>query len=249
MRQGVFTVEKNEAIADCTYRMRLSGDTGAIERPGQFINIAIAEFYLRRPISVMDWDESGVDIIYKVVGRGTEAMSQMKSGTELDVLTGLGNGYDIAPAKGKRILLAGGGCGVPPLIGLARRLKAAGESFSAAIGFETKSAVFGLDELQVESAFVGLSCADGSAGVRGFVTDVMQKMDYDYYFACGPEPMLKVVHAMGKEGQLSFEERMGCGFGICMGCSCKTLTGYKRICTEGPVMHSKEVRFDGRFIE
>ena len=233
-------IGKNALLAPDVYEMTLVGDASAIAAPGQFINIRLNGLYLRRPISVCDWGEGWIRIIYKVVGKGTAQMAQMAPGQKLDVLTGLGNGYDLAPARGKRIALVGGGVGIPPLYGLAKRL--GGEAFCCVLGFNRASEIFYAEEF-AQYGKVILTTADGSAGVRGFVTDALRQLDYDYYFACGPEPMLRAVHALGKEGQLSFEARMGCGFGACMGCSCETLAGPKRICVDGPVMRSGEVRF------
>lgn len=233
-------IGKNALLAPDVYEMTLVGDASAITAPGQFINIRLDGLYLRRPISVCDWGEGWIRVIYKVVGKGTAQMAQMTPGQKLDVLTGLGNGYDLAPARGKRIALVGGGVGIPPLYGLAKRL--GGEAFCCALGFNRASEIFYAEEF-AQYGKVVLTTADGSAGVRGFVTDALRQLDYDYYFACGPEPMLRAVHALGREGQLSFEARMGCGFGACMGCSCETLAGPKRICVDGPVMRSGEVRF------
>ena len=233
-------IGKNALLAPDVYEMTLVGDASAITAPGQFINIRLDGLYLRRPISVCDWGKGWIRVIYKVVGKGTAQMAQMTPGQKLDVLTGLGNGYDLAPARGKRIALVGGGVGIPPLYGLAKRL--GGEAFCCVLGFNRASEIFYAEEF-AQYGKVVLTTADGSAGVRGFVTDALRQLDYDYYFACGPEPMLRAVHALGKEGQLSFEARMGCGFGACMGCSCETLAGPKRICVDGPVMRSGEVRF------
>lgn len=233
-------IGKNALLAPDVYEMTLVGDASAITAPGQFINIRLDGLYLRRPISVCDWGEGWIRVIYKVVGKGTAQMAQMTPGQKLDVLTGLGNGYDLAPARGKRIALVGGGVGIPPLYGLAKWL--GGEAFCCVLGFNRASEIFYAEEF-AQYGKVVLTTADGSAGVRGFVTDALRQLDYDYYFACGPEPMLRAVHALGKEGQLSFEARMGCGFGACMGCSCETLAGPKRICVDGPVMRSGEVRF------
>jgi len=236
----VLEIGKNALLAPDVYEMTLVGDASAITAPGQFINIRLDGLYLRRPISVCDWGEGWIRVIYKVVGKGTAQMAQMTPGQKLDVLTGLGNGYDLAPARGKRIALVGGGVGIPPLYGLAKRL--GGEAFCCVLGFNRASEIFYAEEFARYGKVI-ITTADGSAGVRGFVTDALRQLDYDYYFACGPEPMLRAVHALGKEGQLSFEARMGCGFGACMGCSCETLAGPKRICVDGPVMRSGEVRF------
>ena len=244
-----YRIRYNSQIADRTYRMRLSGDTGDIKAPGQFINIALPGFYLRRPISVCDWDQEGLDIIYKVVGDGTRLMSELSEGFELDVLTGLGNGFDLsAVKKGETALLVGGGVGVPPLYGLAKRLMAEGVSVKAVLGFNESSQMFFEKEFSELGAEVHITTVDGSAGIKGFVTDAMKELSFDHYYCCGPMPMLRAVHRLcrekGAEGELSFEARMGCGFGACMGCSMETLSGTKRICKDGPVFKSGEVSFD-----
>ena len=225
--------------------MILEGDTQWIKRPGQFVNIELEGLYLRRPISICDWDDKTITIIYKVVGKGTEQMSQMQPGVELDVLTGLGNGFNPEPAVATtKSLLVGGGVGVPPLYHLAKVLLAAGRKVSVVLGFNTAAEVFYADEFRALGADVYVSTADGSMGVKGFVTDAIREaaIDFDYFYSCGPLPMLKALcGCTDKPGELSFEERMGCGFGACMGCSCKTLTGNKRICKEGPVMRREEI--------
>ena len=225
--------------------MILEGDTQWIKRPGQFVNIELEGLYLRRPISICDWDDKTITIIYKVVGKGTEQMSQMQPGVELDVLTGLGNGFNPEPAvDNAKSLLVGGGVGVPPLYHLAKVLLAAGRKVSVVLGFNTAAEVFYAEEFRALGADVYVSTADGSMGVKGFVTDAIREaaIDFDYFYSCGPLPMLKALcGCTDKPGELSFEERMGCGFGACMGCSCKTLTGNKRICKEGPVMRREEI--------
>lgn len=241
MKQTIFTIQENTALTKSVFRMVLSGDTAEITRPGQFVNILLDGFYLRRPISVCDRTTDTLTLIYKTVGRGTEKMSTMHPGERLDILTGLGNGYDLS-LSGERPLLLGGGVGVPPLYLLAKDLIAQGKKVSVVLGFNTKDEVFYENEFRSLGASVTVATADGSYGVRGFVTDVMQNTEYTYFYTCGPEPMLKAVyHGSVTEGQFSFEERMGCGFGACMGCSCKTLTGNKRICKEGPVMKKEEI--------
>ena len=242
MNRQIYTVRQNFELCRDVYKMVLSGDCSSLVRPGQFINIKIDGLYLRRPISVCDWNGDTLEIIYKVVGRGTEKMSHMQPGQTLDILCGLGNGFDFAEAKGKKSVLIGGGVGVPPLIGLARKMAAAGcAPVAAVLGFSDKGAAFGADEFEKLGIPAKISTVDGSAGTKGFVTDILKSMDYDYYLACGPQAMLAAVHGLGREGQLSFEERMGCGFGACMGCSCKTLVGNKRVCVDGPVFKSSEV--------
>ena len=241
MKQSIFTVTENTPLTKTVYRMCLAGDTSDITVSGQFVNLLLDGFYLRRPISVCDRAEGLLTIIYKVVGKGTAKMSAMQAGEQLDVLTGLGNGYDLS-TSGDRPLLLGGGVGVPPMYLLAKDLIAQGKLVSVILGFNTKDEIFYEDEFRALGADVTVSTADGSYGVKGFVTDAMQQMDYTYFYTCGPEPMLKAVwNASKTSGQFSFEERMGCGFGACMGCSCKTITGYKRICKDGPVMRKEEI--------
>ena len=238
----VFEIISNEKIAESTYKMVLSGDTRYITNEGQFVNIALDGLYLRRPISVHDWNENTLVIIYKVVGRGTEQMAEMKKGEKLDILTGLGNGYTVT--EHKNVAVIGGGVGVPPLYALAKKLKKEGKNVTAILGFNSADQVFCKEDFEKVCDKVVVTTVDGSVGVKGFVTTPLADMNIEYFYACGPEPMLKALHKTGIEGQMSFEERMGCGFGACMGCSCKTLTGYKRICVEGPVMLTSEVTFD-----
>lgn len=242
MKQSVFQIKENVNIAKNVFRMTLAGDTSDITASGQFVNIKLDGFYLRRPISVCDVREDGeLTLIYKVVGVGTEKMSEMTTGEELDILTGLGNGYDLT-LSGERTLLVGGGVGVPPMYMLAKELIKEGKKVSVILGFNTKDEVFYEEEFRALGASVEVTTVDGSYGTKGFVTQAMDKLDFTYFYTCGPEPMLRAVcEATDKSGQLSFEERMGCGFGACMGCSCKTLTGYKRICKDGPVMKKEEI--------
>lgn len=242
-KKGIYKILDNKALTRDVWRMVLHGDTQWISRPGQFVNIEIEGLYLRRPISICDWDEQTITIIYKVVGRGTQLMSQMVVGTELDLLTGLGNGFD-ADVPTEKPLLVGGGVGVPPLYRLAKELIARGRKVSVVLGFNTASEVFYADEFRALGIDVYVSTADGTAGVRGFVTDAIKEksIDFDFFYSCGPLPMLKALCGVTNvSGELSFEERMGCGFGACMGCSCKTLTGNKRICKDGPVMKREEI--------
>ena len=240
MKNTVFTITKNTSLTSNVYKMTLKGDTEGI-RCGQFVNIKLDGLYLRRPISVCDCEGDILTIIYKVVGRGTEQMSGMSEGEELDLLTGLGNGYNTTPS-GERPLLLGGGVGVPPLYMLCKKLISEGKKPTVILGFNKADEVFCEDEFKALGADVIVCTADGSYGVKGFVTTAMEGIDYTYFYTCGPEPMLKAVYkATTTEGQMSFEERMGCGFGACMGCSCKTITGYKRICKEGPVMQKGDI--------
>ena len=244
MKQSIFTILSNEALTDSVYKMVLGGDTSAITAPGQFVNILLDGLYLRRPISVCDYDESTLTLVYKVVGKGTEQMSQKTVGEKLDILTGLGNGYDLS-LSGDCPVLLGGGVGVPPLYNLAKKLLAAGKQVSVILGFNTKSEIFYEEEFKELGCAVTVTTVDGSYGVHGFVTTALESLDYTYFYTCGPEPMLKAIYKASKtSGQMSFEERMGCGFGACMGCSCKTLTGNKRICKEGPVMKKEEILWE-----
>ena len=243
MKQSLFSIVSNTPLTDSVYKMVLSGDTSAITAPGQFVNIQLTGKFLRRPISVCDYDAQTLTIVYKVVGKGTEQMASMTAGETLDILTGLGNGYDLAPA-GDRPVLLGGGVGVPPLYHLAKRLLALGKEVTVVLGFNTASEIFYEKEFQALGCKVFVTTVDGSYGKQGFVTDALPE-DYTYFYTCGPEPMLKAVYrTTNTSGQMSFEQRMGCGFGACMGCSCKTLTGNKRICKEGPVMRKEEILWE-----
>jgi dihydroorotate dehydrogenase electron transfer subunit len=240
MKQELFTIKENYPLTDSVYLMKLIGDTEGIIA-GQFVNIKIDGLYLRRPISVCDSEDGELTLIYKVVGIGTEAMSGMREGEALDILTGLGNGYDLT-ASGEHPLLVGGGVGTPPLYKLAKELTAMGKKVTVILGFNTKSEVFYEKEFEALGATVKVCTVDGSYGIRGFVTDAMKDLDYTYFYSCGPEPMLKALYrASVSDGEMSFEERMGCGFGACMGCSCKTVSGNKRICKEGPVLTKEDI--------
>ena len=243
MKQGLFEIISNTALTESVFKMVLEGDTSAITASGQFVNILLEGLYLRRPISVCDYDDATLTIIYKVVGKGTEQMSKMAPGKKLDILTGLGNGYDLT-LSGDHPVLLGGGVGVPPMYNLAKKLKAEGKTVSVILGFNTASEVFYEEEFKALGCDVTVTTVDGSKGKKGFVTDAFPE-NYTYFYTCGPEPMLKAVYkASATSGQMSFEKRMGCGFGACMGCSCKTLTGYKRICKEGPVMKKEEILWE-----
>ena len=240
MKQSVFEIISNRALTGDVYKMVLGGDTSAIAASGQFVNIKLEGLFLRRPISVCDYDGETLTLIYKVVGKGTEQLSAMKAGEKLDILTGLGNGYDLTLSGDKPVLL-GGGVGVPPMYNLAKKLCGMGKSVSVILGFNTAREIFYEEEFKALGCQVTVTTVDGSYGAKGFVTDALPE-GYTYFYTCGPEPMLKAVHrATVTSGEMSFEERMGCGFGACMGCSCKTLTGYKRICKEGPVMKKEEI--------
>lgn len=241
MKQGIYTILRQEPIAEKVFRMVLEGDTSAITAPGQFVNILLEGKYLRRPISICDWNDRELTLIYKVVGGGTEQMSQMQPGACLDLLVGLGNGYR-TEGCGARPLLIGGGVGVPPLYGLCKKLISEGKKPRVILGFNSAQEVFLMEEFAALGAAVAVTTADGSVGLKGFVTDAMKGMDYDYFYTCGPEGMFRAIEKIAvTSGQFSFEERMGCGFGACMGCSCKTKYGYKRICKEGPVLEREEI--------
>ncbi len=241
MIQTFLTVEKNYKIAKNTYLMTLIGDISAITAPGQFVNIKLDGKYLRRPISVCDAEGEKLTIIYKTVGAGTEQMSLMEKGQKLDVLVGLGNGYD-TEKSGDAPLLIGGGVGVPPMYLLAKKLISEGKKVKVILGFGSKDEVFAENEFKALGAEVYVATADGSYGAKGFVTDVMTDLTYSYFYTCGPEPMFRAIENVAKtSGQFSFEERMGCGFGACMGCSCETKYGNKRICRDGPVLEREEI--------
>ncbi|MBR7092727.1 MAG: dihydroorotate dehydrogenase electron transfer subunit [Clostridia bacterium] len=245
MKDGIYTIAENSLIAAGVYKLRLVGDVSEIRKPGQFINIRLPGFYLRRPLSVCDVDHGAgcVTVVYKVVGKGTQALSQLGTGETLQVLSGLGNGYDVSVA-GDKPLLIGGGAGVPPLYFLAKTLKDMGKDVAVVLGFNTKDEVFLEKEFRALGCRVTVTTVDGSYGVKGFVTDALPAA-YSCFYTCGPEPMLKAVWKTAQTGgQFSLEERMGCGFGACMGCSCRTKTGYKRICKEGPVFNKEEILWE-----
>ena len=240
MKQEILTITENSPVTESVWRMRLGAPGLEEQKPGGFVNIRLDGLYLRRPISVFDSEPGRLTILYKVVGRGTEQMKDLEPGAQLDVLTGLGNGYDLSKA-GDRPLLLGGGVGVPPLYLLAKKLRAEGKTVTAVLGFNTAAEVFAEEEFRALGCSVTVTTADGGYGVKGFVTDALPQ-EYSYFYTCGPELMLRAVYrAVKTSGQFSFEERMGCGFGACMGCSCKTITGYKRICREGPVLEKEEI--------
>ena len=260
-KKNTYRVLNNRRIAADTYRMVLLGDTQYLKEPGQFINIRLDGFYLRRPISVCDWDKESITIIYKTVGQGTKQLAQFLGGEQLDVLTGLGNGFSTGLLRRKesaeqgntarqsgrppRAAVIGGGVGVPPLYALTKKLKQEGTDVIVVLGFNTEDQIFAYRDFTDLGVPVCVTTVDGSVGIKGFVTDALKNIDYDYYYTCGPEPMLRAVWKLGQErgisGELSFEARMGCGFGACMGCSCETIAGPKRICVDGPVMKSSEV--------
>lgn len=241
MNQVMMKITDNKKIAEKTYFMSLEGDSSAITKPGQFINIKLDGFFLRRPISVCDCENGKLSIIYKVVGNGTKEMSELPVGAELDILSGLGNGYDTSKS-GDCPVLIGGGVGVPPMYMLCKKLVSEGKKATVILGFNSEKEVFGVDEFKATGAEVYVTTADGSVGTKGFVTDVLKNLDYTYFYTCGPMPMFKAIESIAKtSGQYSFEERMGCGFGACMGCTCKTKYGNKRICKDGPVLEREEI--------
>ena len=241
MKQSIFTIVSNTALTDVVYKMVLEGDTSAIGGCGQFVDLRLPEKYLRRPISVCDYDETTLTLIYKVVGSGTEIMASLPVGTKRDILTGLGNGYDTS-RSGQSPVLVGGGVGVPPMYNLCKKLIAEGKEPQVVLGFNTASEIFLADEFRALGAKVYVATADGSVGTRGFVTDVIKDLTYSYFYSCGPMPMFRAMEkVMQTSGQYSFEERMGCGFGACMGCTIQTRSGYKRVCKDGPVFFREEV--------
>ena len=244
MRQEYLTILENRPLTEAMWKLVLRGNVDAVTTPGQFVNLKLDGLYLRRPISVCDKDDDTITLLYKVVGHGTAQMTTLEPGEILDVLLGLGNGYDL-DASGDMPLLLGGGAGVPPMYWLCRELLAQGKHPTVILGFNTQDEVYYEDEFRALGAEVIVTTADGSYGIKGFVTDAMEGLEDRYFYICGPEPMLKAVYKKSRaSGQLSFEARMGCGFGACMGCSCKTITGYKRICKEGPVLRKEEILWD-----
>lgn len=241
MTQGLYEIIKNDALTSTVYKMVIKGDTSAVTASGQFVNLKLEGKFLRRPISICDYDDATITLVYKVVGEGTEQMADMKSGETLDVLVGLGNGYSLDKC-GDKPLLIGGGVGIPPLYNLCKKLLAMGKTCTVILGFNNSDEIFLENDFKALGANVIVTTVDGSYGIKGFVTDAMRELDYTYFFTCGPMPMFKAIEATAvTSGQYSFEERMGCGFGACMGCSCKTKYGNKRICKDGPVLEREEI--------
>ena len=241
-KRGIYEILSNEKIAKDVYKMILNGDTSDIKYPGQFINIKIDDLYLRRPISVCDYDDNCITIIFKVVGHGTEKMAEMKVGKKLDILTGLGNGF-FTDRSGDNPLLVGGGVGTPPMYRLCKDLINEGKKPVVVLGFNSKEDVFFEEEFKKLGAEVYVSTVDGTYGTKGFVTDIIKTLNgYTYHYACGPLPMLKALYNTAEgDGEYSFEERMGCGFGACMGCTVKVKDGFKRVCKDGPVLRKEEI--------
>jgi dihydroorotate dehydrogenase electron transfer subunit len=244
MKEEIFKINSNVLIAENTYEMELLGDTGEIVRPGQFVNIKLDGFFLRRPISVCDTEDGRMTLIYKAVGEGTELMTKLAPGTRLNILTGLGNGFDLS-LSGDHPVLIGGGAGIPPMYSLCKALISVlrPENIKVVLGFNTEEEIFYLREFQDLGVDVRVATADGSYGTKGFVTDVLKDLDYTFFYTCGPMPMFRAIEVIAKtSGQYSFEERMGCGFGACMGCSMMMADGsYKRVCKEGPVFRREEI--------
>ena len=241
MKQSIFEILTNTPLTSSVYKMTLQGDTSAITAPGQFVEIALPGKFLRRPISVNDWTETSLTLIYKVVGHGTEQMAALPAGTRLDLLTGLGNGYDTS-RSGETPVLVGGGVGVPPLYALCKKLLAQGKKPSVILGFNKESEIFLKQEFEALGVPTYIATADGSVGTKGFVTDVLRNLHYSYFYSCGPLPMFRAMEAVvTTSGQYSLEERMGCGFGACMGCSIQTKSGAKRVCKDGPIFQREEV--------
>ena len=241
MIQALYTIKENVALTELVYKMVLEGDTSALTAPGQFVNLKLEGFYLRRPISVCNISQDTLTIIYKAVGAGTEKMAAMTGGERIPTLVGLGNGYDLS-RSGDAPLLIGGGAGVPPMYLLCKRLVSEGKHPTVILGFGSSDEVFFKNEFEALGVRVIVTTVDGSEGIRGFVTNAMEDVEYTYFYTCGPEPMLRAVYDKSvTDGEFSFEERMGCGFGACMGCSCKTKYGNKRICRDGPVLTKEEI--------
>lgn len=240
-KKGKFIIESNRSLCQDIYRMTLSGDTSCITSPGQFVNIELVGKYLRRPISVCDVDGELLTLVYKIVGGGTKQLSEMVKGEELDLLSGLGNGFSLDNPSQKP-LLVGGGVGIPPLYNLAKRVLSSGVKPTVLLGFNTSSQAFMVDDFKALGVDVVVTTMDGSMGVKGLITAALPAIDFDYTYSCGPIPMLKALSDnTSVSGEFSFEERMGCGFGACVGCTCKTKYGNKRICKDGPVLKKEEI--------
>ena len=258
MKQSVFHIVSNRPLTDDVFELRLAGDASAFTRPGQFAEISVEGLFLRRPISVCDWNDVELLLLVKAVGKGTNALRDLKSGASLDILTGLGNGFEVGQGtegtSASRTVLVGGGIGIAPLYALARQLSVERSRIGIAaplpviLGFRKAADVFYVKEFVELGCNVMVATEDGSMGTRGFVTDVLSahpELCYAYAYACGPMPMLRAVARLPQvtDGQFSFEARMGCGFGACMGCTIATTSGPKRVCREGPVFHKAELVF------
>ena len=240
MRDNRYTVVKNEEIAPGTYYMTIAGDTSQIKDPGQFINIKIDGLYLRRPMSICSYDEESMSIIYKVVGKGTEAMSRMPAGDSFDALSPLGNGFDTEKIP-EGALLIGGGAGAMPIYTLAMILRDKGKKPHVIIGFNREEEIFFADEFRDLGVELTIATMDGSVGVKGTVVDAMEKANRPYVCVCGPDPMMKAVAEHSSGGQFDLGARMACGFGACMGCTVITKSGPKRVCKDGPIFDQEEI--------
>lgn len=241
MKQSTFMVLKNYPIIQGVYKLVLSGDTSAIVNPGQFVDIQVKGHFLRRPFSVCDWDKETVTVVYRTIGKGTKDLAAAVPGEGLDVLTGLGNGFDTS-LSGNTPLLVAGGSGVPMMYALAKKFIAEGKTVTAVLGYRSVHDIFLADDIRHLGVNVHITTEDGSLGTKGFVTDVMKDLDYSYFYTCGPEAMFEAIDKVAKtSGQFSFEARMGCGYGACMGCTCETKYGAKRICKDGPVLVREEI--------
>lgn len=243
MKKADYIIKENRLIADGVYLMTLSGDTSAIQRGGQFADVEVDGFFLRRPLAVTQWDKDGFSMIYKVIGHGTEKMAAMRTGDVLNVLTGLGNGFDASAAR-ENALVVCGGIGASPCFSLVKELTARGVHTTVILGFNRAADVILEQEYRALGAETAVATLDGSAGIKGLVTDAIAALrpEYDYFYTCGPKVMMKAVcETLGTPGELSLEERMGCGCGICYGCTCRTHSGAKRVCADGPVFKKEEV--------
>ncbi len=243
MTKSAFTLEQARQLTGDVWELTLAGDTSAVTAPGQFVNLELPGKFLRRPISVCDWDEGRLLLLVKEAGAGTRQLVRLPAGTELDTLSGLGNGFDLS-AVPENAVLTGGGIGIAPLYGLAKRMIAAGRRPRAVLGFRSKADAFYREEFAALGLEVHIATEDGSLGTRGFVTDVLKTLpEGQYVLACGPTPMLKAVHALPQlsGGQFSFEARMACGFGACVGCTIQTKQGPRRVCKDGPVFQKEDI--------
>lgn len=243
MKQSIFTLERARQLTGDVWELTLAGDTSAVTAPGQFINIQLPGKFLRRPISVCDWRSGSLTLLVKEAGAGTRELVRLPEGTKLDLLTGLGNGFGLSNPP-ENAVLAGGGIGAAPLYGLARRMLARGQRPIAVLGFRSKSDAFYTEEFTALGLEVHTATEDGTLGTKGFVTDVLKALpEGQYVLACGPTPMLRAVHALPRitGGQFSFEARMACGFGACVGCTIETKAGLRRVCRDGPVFRKEDI--------
>lgn len=243
MKQGLFQIYSNTQVADKVYLMRLLGDTSGFFCPGQFADVALDGRFLRRPFAATEWDSEGFSLIYKVVGQGTEQMTGLCNGDTLDILTGLGNGFDTSLCRYSALIVCGG-LGASPVFSLARQLVSEGRKVTVIMGFNKASDVFFVKEFESLGATVAVATMDGSVGIKGLVTDAIDalKPEFDCFYTCGPKVMMKAVcEKLQAPGQASLEERMGCGCGICYGCTCNTTKGARRVCADGPVFDKEDI--------